>query len=67
MARQIFRPFQREARGSGIPGLGLGLFIAAEIARAHEADLDFESTPEGTRFFLRLPVAELQETRVGSL
>jgi signal transduction histidine kinase len=35
--------------------LGLGLYIAAEIARAHGGTLDVTSTPSETRFTLRMP------------
>ena len=38
-------------------GLGLGLYIAAEIARAHGGTLDVDSTPEATRFTFRMPLA----------
>lgn len=37
-------------------GLGLGLFIAAELARAHEGRIDVDSGEAGTPFGLRFPV-----------
>ena len=53
----IFEPFQRggdEARPSN--GLGLGLFIAAEIAASHGGTLRVRSGPiQGTTFILALP------------
>lgn len=49
----VFEPFQRgEERGSG---LGLGLFIAREIVRAHSGKIDLTSTPQGTTFTVSLP------------
>jgi len=36
-------------------GLGLGLFIVREIARAHGGDVALESTDSGTSFIVRLP------------
>ena len=39
------------------PGLGLGLYISSEIARAHSGTLDVTSTPAETRFTLRMPLA----------
>lgn len=53
--RQLFQPFFRgEARGSR-SGLGLGLFIANEIAKAHDGVLSVESTSEATRFTFTMP------------
>ncbi len=52
---QIFLPFFRAAPGSGKQGLGLGLYIASEIAHAHGADLAVRSDPTETRFTLDLP------------
>jgi signal transduction histidine kinase len=40
---------------AGQQGLGLGLYIAAEIARAHGGKLDVISTEQETRFTLRMP------------
>ena len=53
----IFQPFksggEKIARGQG---LGLGLFIAQAIARAHHGTIDVASTAEtGTSFRLQLP------------
>ena len=51
----IFDPF-RIGAGSSPTGLGLGLYIAREIARAHGGDLEVESTAEqGTTFRTVLP------------
>jgi PAS domain S-box-containing protein len=55
----LFQPFA--ARGDRMPqsdGLGLGLFIAQAIARAHRGELQVDSSPErGTTFRLVLPRA----------
>lgn len=52
---RLFQPFFRgEARPSR-NGLGLGLFIASEIAKAHDGSLVVSSTLEETRFALRMP------------
>ena len=51
----LFQPFFRgQVRPSG-NGLGLGLFIASEIAKAHDGTLDFASDEHETRFTLRMP------------
>ena len=39
-------------------GLGLGLFIASEIARAHRGTLTVASSPEETRFTFRMPLRQ---------
>lgn len=53
--KNIFKPFHRGV--STMKGLGLGLYIASEIARAHRGTLDVASTPERTRFTFKMPVA----------
>ncbi|HET7410701.1 MAG TPA: GAF domain-containing sensor histidine kinase, partial [Paracoccaceae bacterium] len=42
----LFRPFFRGGGEEGRQGLGLGLYIAREIARAHEGTLTVDSTEE---------------------
>ncbi|MGQ3298844.1 GAF domain-containing sensor histidine kinase [Reyranella sp.] len=53
---KLFQPFFRgEARPSQ-QGLGLGLYICSEIARAHGGTLTASSTPEATTLLFRMPV-----------
>lgn len=51
----LFQPFQRGEVKSGQQGLGLGLYIASEIARAHKGKLAVVSTTEATTFTFQLP------------
>ena len=55
----IFEPFQRGSHGQAQGkerGLGLGLYIVQEIARAHGGTVRVESREgEGTRFTLQIP------------
>ena len=52
-ARRIFQPF---ARGDAErQGLGLGLYIASEIARAHQGALTVSSDDKETRFTFSIP------------
>ena len=44
-----------EASGDN-PHLGLGLYIASEIARAHGGELAVSSDPGETRFTLHFPL-----------
>jgi signal transduction histidine kinase len=55
--RRLFEPFVRSAAHQAQEGLGLGLYIVAEIARAHEGTVDVVSDEGGTRFTLRIPQA----------
>jgi sigma-B regulation protein RsbU (phosphoserine phosphatase) len=52
---RLFEPYYRGASAGESKGLGLGLFIAAEIARAHGGTLTLSSTPKETRFTFRMP------------
>jgi signal transduction histidine kinase len=52
---KLFQPFSREAAEAPRAGLGLGLYIASEIARSHGGTLGATSTDEGTTFTLELP------------
>lgn len=64
--RRLFQPF---VRGEGQPnqrGLGLGLHIASEIAKAHGGDLSVSSTPEKTCFTLTIPIEEARQENLGS-
>jgi sigma-B regulation protein RsbU (phosphoserine phosphatase) len=52
---RLFQPFYRAAVLRDREGLGLGLYIAHEIATAHGGTLEVQSTPEETRFTFRMP------------
>jgi signal transduction histidine kinase len=52
---RLFLPFFRLEGQSSNQGLGLGLYIASEIARAHGGAIDVVSSAEETRFALRIP------------
>ena len=53
---RLFQPFTRGAVRPTQQGLGLGLFIASEVARAHRGTLGVESTAKETRFTFRMPL-----------
>jgi signal transduction histidine kinase len=52
---RLFQPFTRASGQPGQQGLGLGLYIAAEIARAHAGSLKVASSPEETCFTFSMP------------
>jgi signal transduction histidine kinase len=54
---RIFEQFERAEGGAQVAGLGLGLYIARQIAQAHQGRLEVRSTPgEGSEFILSLPL-----------
>jgi signal transduction histidine kinase len=53
---RLFQPFTRGTGGTNPQGLGLGLYIANEIARAHGGMLTVTSSPAETRFTFQMPL-----------
>ncbi|MXO55325.1 sensor histidine kinase [Pontixanthobacter gangjinensis] len=53
---RLFQPFFRGAALPNRDGLGLGLFIASEIAKAHGGKLEVSSNTEETCFTFRMPM-----------
>lgn len=55
---RLFKPFVSSKPG----GFGIGAFEARELIRAMKGTLDVESREGlGTRFFIRLPLAEMTD------
>ena len=57
VASQLFQPFVRGSAKPGQQGLGLGLYISAEIARAHHGTLTVASADRQTCFTFRMPLS----------
>jgi phosphoserine phosphatase RsbU/P len=55
---RLFQPFFRGEVRHSQQGLGLGLHIASEIARAHDGTLTVASSEQETRFTFRMPLSE---------
>ncbi|MDJ0387851.1 GAF domain-containing sensor histidine kinase [Roseomonas sp. E05] len=53
---RLFHPFARGKAGTDREGLGLGLYIASEIAKAHGGRLAVISSPAQTRFTFSVPL-----------
>lgn len=53
---RLFYPFARGEGRASKQGLGLGLYIASEIAKAHGGTIDVTSSPEMTCFTFRMPL-----------
>ena len=60
---RLFQPFSRSAVRPLQQGLGLGLWICAEIARAHDGVLSLDSDAAETRFTFRMPLASAAAPR----
>jgi signal transduction histidine kinase len=52
----LFKPFVRASAHPSKEGLGLGLYIASEIAKSHRGTLSVVSSPAETRFVLQMPL-----------
>jgi signal transduction histidine kinase len=52
---RLFQPFYRVSAEDSEQGLGLGLYIVSEIARAHGGTIDVISSPQETQFTFRKP------------
>ncbi len=63
---RIFEPLSRGENSTTQPGLGLGLYIVREIARAHGGSIEARSADGTTVFAARLPREALQARGAGS-
>ena len=53
---RLFTPFAREEGYASQHGLGLGLYICSEIAKAHDGTLNFTSSGNETCFIFSMPL-----------
>jgi signal transduction histidine kinase len=64
---RIFDRFERAAPSRNYGGLGLGLFIARELAEAHGGAIDVASRPgQGSAFTVSLPLEPRDPTKEGA-
>ncbi|WP_217317863.1 GAF domain-containing sensor histidine kinase [Rhodanobacter sp. C03] len=63
---RLFQPFSHAADDASQSGLGLGLYIAAEIAKAHHGTLQVSSNESVTRFVFRMPVQSISPPMPGA-
>ena len=55
--QKLFEPFERGQVSESKKGLGLGLFIVSEIARAHGGSMQVRSDKDETQFMLTMPAS----------
>ncbi|MET0436410.1 MAG: sensor histidine kinase [Devosia sp.] len=53
---RLFQPFQRGEGEKRFQGLGLGLYIASQIAEAHGGKIEVTSNAQETRFAFTMTV-----------
>jgi signal transduction histidine kinase len=53
---RLFQPFYRGEVRPSMQGLGLGLYIASQIAEAHGGHIDVASDLNGTKFTFWMPM-----------
>jgi len=63
---RLFQPFFRASAAPAQQGLGLGLYIVSEIARAHGGTLSVVSDDHVTRFALTMPAISAEPCRLPS-
>jgi len=62
---RLFVRFSRLGQLSDVPGTGLGLYLARELARLHGGDITVTSTPgQGSEFTLTLPLEPSRASRI---
>jgi len=57
---RIFEPFYTTHK----QGSGLGLYIARQLCEANQAELTVDSSPDGTRFHIRVGVARSDRGKI---
>lgn len=63
--QRIFEKFERLGNNQVKEGLGMGLYIARQLAEAHGGNLSVSNTPgAGACFTLRLPITRRQESTI---
>jgi PAS domain S-box-containing protein len=61
----VFQPYRRGTQRQPREGVGLGLYIAWSLVKAHQGRIDVESAPgRGTTFIIRLPIGAGHEAAV---
>ncbi|WBL25809.1 GAF domain-containing sensor histidine kinase [Zunongwangia sp. HGR-M22] len=60
----LFKPFFKSKAQSNENGLGLGLYIASEIAKAHDGSLAMTSENGETSFTFKMPLTQSVESKI---
>ncbi len=62
---KLFLPFKRGEGRSGSQGLGLGLYIASQIAQAHGGRIEVRSSDQETCFTFSMPLTDVKAIPLG--
>ena len=54
--KDLFKPFTKNSTDNNKNGLGLGLFIASEIGKAHQGRIDVKSIKNEAKFKFSMPI-----------
>ncbi len=57
LSKKIFEPFYRTTKVSNIPGSGIGLSLASNLAKLNNAELILDTTASLTTFILSIPIS----------
>lgn len=61
LSKKIFEPFYRTTKVSKIPGSGIGLSLASNLAKLNNAELILDTTASLTTFILSVPICGYEE------
>lgn len=64
LSEKIFEPFYRTTKTSNIPGSGIGLSLASNLAKLNNAELILDATAALTTFILSIPISTDEQKAV---
>jgi len=62
LSQKVFEPFFRTTKGLKMPGSGIGLSLASNLAKLNNAELILDTTAQETTFILSVPIVKEEES-----